>query len=159
MTEELCGDHGFQSVSKEIHVSSCVDALKKELRVNFVVVRELGSHSDETRATRLPLMWPTILDKIKWNSKPPSPPNQGWSCVKGKNTPFSHLWFGGGGGLRFSIYFVQDCGFKFHHRYMWVEFVIGCLPHCSKRLFSGYSGFPFSSKANISKLEFSGFSW
>ena len=56
------------------------------------------------------LLWkPTILDKIKWNSKPPSPPNQGWSGAKGKNVPFSHLWFGGEGGSRFSIYFVQDC--------------------------------------------------
>ena len=40
----------------------------------------------------------TILDKIKWNSKPPSPPNQGWSRAKGKNEPFSHPWFRGGGG-------------------------------------------------------------
>ena len=52
---------------------------------------------------------PTILDKIKWNSKPPSPPNQGWSRAKGKNAPFSHPWFGGEKGSRFSIYFVQDC--------------------------------------------------
>ena len=51
----------------------------------------------------------TILDKVKWNSKPPSPPNQGWSRAKGKNAPFFHLWFGGEGGSRFSIYFVQDC--------------------------------------------------
>ena len=53
-----------------------------------------------------------ILDKIKWNSKPLSPPNQGWSHTKGKNAPFSHPWFGGGGGgggSRFSVYFVQDC--------------------------------------------------
>ena len=51
----------------------------------------------------------TILDKIKWNSKPPSPLNQGWRRAKGKNAPFSHPWFGGEGGSRFSIYFVQDC--------------------------------------------------
>ena len=51
------------------------------------------------------------MDKIKWNSKPPSPPppNQGWSRAKGKNAPFSHPWFGGERGSRFSIYFVQDC--------------------------------------------------
>ena len=51
---------------------------------------------------------PTILDKIKWNSKLPSPPNQGWSRAKGKNAPFSHLWFGGrgggGGGLGFHLF-------------------------------------------------------
>ena len=54
----------------------------------------------------------TILDKIKWNSKPPSPLNQGWSHAKGKFAPFSHPWFGGGGGgggTRFFIYFVQGC--------------------------------------------------
>ena len=36
---------------------------------------------------------------------------------------------------------------------MWVEFVVGCLP-CPKRFFSGYSGFPLSSKTNISKFQF-----
>ena len=36
---------------------------------------------------------------------------------------------------------------------MWVEFVVGSCP-CSKRFFSGYSGFPFSSKTNISKFQF-----
>ena len=38
-------------------------------------------------------------------------------------------------------------------RHMWVEFVVGSLP-CSKRFFSGYSGFPLSSKTNISKFQF-----
>ena len=36
-------------------------------------------------------------------------------------------------------------------RHMWVEFVVGSLL-CSERFFSGYSGFPLSSKANISKF-------
>ena len=36
---------------------------------------------------------------------------------------------------------------------MWVEFVVGFLP-CSKRFFSGYSGFPLSSKTNTSKFQF-----
>ena len=41
-------------------------------------------------------------------------------------------------------------GFKSRRRHhMWVEFVVGSLP-CSKRFFSGYSGFPLSSKTNIS---------
>ena len=35
---------------------------------------------------------------------------------------------------------------------MWVEFAVGSHP-CSKRLFSRYSGFPLSSKANISKFQ------
>ena len=34
-------------------------------------------------------------------------------------------------------------------RHMWVEFVVGSRP-CSERFFSGYSGFPLSSKTNIS---------
>ena len=45
-------------------------------------------------------------------------------------------------------------GFKsrrWHH--MWVEFVVGSLL-CSERFFSGYSGFPLSSKTNISKFQF-----
>ena len=45
-------------------------------------------------------------------------------------------------------------GFKSRRRcHMWVEFVVGSLP-CSERFFSGYSGFPLSSKANISKFQF-----
>ena len=38
-------------------------------------------------------------------------------------------------------------------RHMWVEFVVGFLL-CSERVFSGYSGFPISSKTNISKFHF-----
>ena len=52
----------------------------------------------------------TILDKIKWNSKPPSPPNQGWSRAKGKNAPFSHPWFGGRGGLGFPFILSKIVG-------------------------------------------------
>ena len=37
--------------------------------------------------------------------------------------------------------------------HMWVEFVVGSRPR-SKRFFSGYSGFPLSSKTNISKFQF-----
>ena len=35
----------------------------------------------------------------------------------------------------------------------YVEFVVSSLP-CSERFFSGYSGFPFSSKTNLSKFQF-----
>ena len=38
-------------------------------------------------------------------------------------------------------------------RHMWVEFVVGFLP-CSERFYSGYSGFPLSSKTNTSKFQF-----
>ena len=37
--------------------------------------------------------------------------------------------------------------------HMWVEFVVGSRP-CSERFFPGYSGFPLSSKTNISKFQF-----
>ena len=37
-------------------------------------------------------------------------------------------------------------------RQIWVEFVVGSRP-CSERFFSGYSGFPLSSKTNISKFQ------
>ena len=36
------------------------------------------------------LGFPFILSKIKWNSKPPSPPNEEWRRVKGKNSLFPH---------------------------------------------------------------------
>ena len=36
---------------------------------------------------------------------------------------------------------------------MWVEFVVGSHLR-SKRFFSGFSGFPLSSKTNISKFQF-----
>ena len=36
---------------------------------------------------------------------------------------------------------------------MWVEFIVGSLL-CSESFFSAYSGFPLSSKTNISKFQF-----
>ena len=50
-----------------------------------------------------------ILDRIKWNSKPPFPPNQGCSRAKAKTPHFPILDLGGGEGYKFPIYFVQDC--------------------------------------------------
>ena len=38
-------------------------------------------------------------------------------------------------------------------RHMWVKFVVASFP-CSERFFSVYSGFPLSSKTNISKFQF-----
>ena len=38
-------------------------------------------------------------------------------------------------------------------RHMWIECFVGSLL-CSERVFSGYSGFPISSKTNISKFQF-----
>ena len=50
----------------------------------------------------------------------------------------------------------QQCipGFDYRtRRHMWVELIVGSLP-CSERFFSRYSGFPLSSKTNISKFQF-----
>ena len=45
-------------------------------------------------------------------------------------------------------------GFNFgRRRHMWVKFVVGSFL-CSERFFSGYSGFPLSSKTNISEFQF-----
>ena len=38
---------------------------------------------------------------------------------------------------------------------MWLKFVLGSLL-CSERFFSGFSGFPLSSKTNIFKFQFDG---
>ena len=38
-------------------------------------------------------------------------------------------------------------------RYIWVEFVVGSRV-CSEMFFSGYPGFPLSSKTNTSKFQF-----
>ena len=51
----------------------------------------------------------TILEKIKWNSKSPSPQikDEGARRAKTRHSPILDL--GGRGGSMFSIYFVQDC--------------------------------------------------
>ena len=63
-------------------------------------------------------------------------PEQGWRSGEGTCLPPMHPRFD----------FQTRC-------HMWVEFIVGSLP-CSKRLFSRYSGFPLSSKTNISKFQF-----
>ena len=40
---------------------------------------------------------------------------------------------------------------SWRRRHMWVEFVVDSFP-CSERFFSGYFGFPLSSKTNTSKF-------
>ena len=58
----------------------------------------------------------TILDRIKWINTPHHPPppsrqNPGWSRARAKtrHLPIIDL-VGGGGGPKFSVYFVQDVG-------------------------------------------------
>ena len=67
---------------------------------------------DTTPPPKLPLRTPrdwislpsaTILDRVKWNTKPPSPLprlNQWSSSAKAKTRHFSHPWFGGEGGVQ-----------------------------------------------------------
>ena len=59
---------------------------------------------------------------------------QGWRS--GESTRLPPIWLGIDSRTR---------------RDMWVEFVVSSLL-CSERFFSGYSGFPLSSKTNISKF-------
>ena len=40
----------------------------------------------------------TILDSIKWNNYPPSPPKQWWRREGARHAPFWHHWNGGRGG-------------------------------------------------------------
>ena len=57
-------------------------------------------------------------------------------CRSGESTRLPRMW----------------PGFDFRtRRHMWLEFVVGSLP-CSERFFSGYSGFPLSSRT--SKFQF-----
>ena len=43
---------------------------------------------------------PTILDRIKWKSRPQSPPNSRMKPRKSQNAPFSHPWFVGRVGVQ-----------------------------------------------------------
>ena len=56
--------------------------------------------------------------------------DQGWRS--GKSTHLPPIWPG----------FKSQC-----RRHIQVEFVVGSFP-CTQRFFSGYSGFPLSSKTN-----------
>ena len=71
-----------------------------------------------------------------WNAKYQYLGEQGWRSGESAHLP--PMW----------------PGFKSRRpRHMWVEFVVGS-PPCSERFFSGYSGFPLSSKTNIFKFQF-----
>ena len=59
---------------------------------------------------------PTILERKKWCSKP-TPPSQGWSCVRAKTHLFPHPWFGGSGIQIFFIFFVQDCSLTLKQKF------------------------------------------
>ena len=54
-----------------------------------------------------------ILDRIKWNSKPPSPPLK--SRMKPRKSPNARFFYiiDLDGEYKFAIYFVQDCSFTY----------------------------------------------
>ena len=60
------------------------------------------------RSTSLQLPKLTILERIKCNSKPPSPQIKDEVARKAKRVIFL---FWGNGGSKFSIYFARDCSF------------------------------------------------
>ena len=64
--------------------------------------------------------------------------NQGWRMRSCESTRLPPTWRGFNSRRR---------------RHMWVKNVVGSFL-CSERFFSGYSGFPLSSKTNISKFQF-----
>ena len=86
------------------------------------------------------------------------------TLIKNRNSwhhfPVLFLVLGRGGGARMAQWWEQSppnnvarVQFPASTPYVGVEFVVGSLP-CFERFFSGYSGFPLSSKTNIFKFQF-----
>ena len=92
----------FDSGSGIIYFLACLPAC---LRMIFIHFKPTYSSYLQTvtkcRSTSLQLPKPTILDRIKWNSKPPSPQIKDEAQRKGKRVIFLSLifFFGGGEGL------------------------------------------------------------
>ena len=98
------------------------------LRTIHMLYRVIFMHFGLTTCKQIrlqlsPIEIATILDKIKWNSKPPSPLNQEWSRAKGKNVPFSHPSFGRGErGLGFSFILSKIVDTVWHEMFAGVYF-------------------------------------
>ena len=94
----------FDSGSGIIYLLACLPAC---LRMIFIHFKPTYSSYLQTvtkcRSTSLQLPKPTILDRIKWNSKPPSPQIKHEAQRKGKRVIFPSLifffFFGGGEGM------------------------------------------------------------
>ena len=111
----------FESGSGIIHLPACLPACLRMIFIHFKPTYFSYLQTvTKCRSTSLQLSKPTILNRIKWNSKPPSPQIKDEAQRKGKRVIFPSsifFWGGGGGGgggeggFKFSIYFVQDCSF------------------------------------------------
>ena len=105
--------------------------------INVKVVCTTGRVMDTTDS----IVHTTNRNNVKmrvslWNAKYQYLGEQGWRS--GESARLPPMW----------------PGFKSRRRrHMWVEFVVGS-PPCSERFFSRYTGFPLSSKTNISKFQF-----
>ena len=81
-------------------------------------------------------------------------PKQVWSCAAVLFGSKTNALSRDGTVVRALAFHQCGPGFDSRSRcHMWVEFVVGSRP-CSERFFSGYSGFPLSSKTNTSKFQF-----
>ena len=69
-------------------------------------------------------------------------------CSKASCTPFCCPFY-----RTFNVWRTLTINPRCNHFIQPVPFVVGSLP-CSERFFSGYSGFPLSSKTNIFKFQF-----
>ena len=86
----------------------------------------------------------------------PSPSPTTTTTTITRNDVIDDMWGSRVGAVVRALVSHQCVPSVFHsrtRRHMWVEFVVDSLL-CSERFFSGFSGFPLSSKTNISKFHF-----
>ena len=79
-----------------------------------------------------------------------------WNGLSGSSKLSTLFFWGARDGAVVRVLTSHQCGPGSNPNVdaiMWVEFVVGS-PLCSERFFTGYSGFPLSSKTNISKFQF-----
>ena len=111
--------------------------LTEKMFTNVKVVCTTGTVMDTTDS----IVHTTNRNNVKmrvslWNAKYQYLGEQGWRS--GESARLPPMW----------------PGFKSRRwRHLWGEFVVGA-PPCPERFFSRYSGFPLSSKTNISKFQF-----
>ena len=84
----------FDSGSGIIHSPACLPACLRMIFIHFKPTYFSYLQTvTKCRSTSLQLPKPTILDRIKWNSKPPSPQIKDEAQRKGKRVIFPSLIF------------------------------------------------------------------